>query len=115
MIYVAVFLLFSFLFQTVELLVVNNKTVVCLGGPGTYTDVDLYNEAGFWNRTHHPTEPQQIHISWISDGKAFIVQFSTMAPIQQSRLLYWALNKDYDQEIVYSSEVSKVRSCKKQR
>jgi hypothetical protein len=103
-----VFLLFfTVFFHVVDLLVINNKTVVCLGGPGTYTDVDLYNEAGFWNRTHHPTEPQQIHISWVSDGKAFTVQFSTMEPIHKSRLLYWTLNnKKEEPETVHESVVN---------
>ena len=82
-------------------IVVNNKTVVCYGGPGTLPSVDLYNKDGDWNRTYHPAEPQQIHTSWLSDGKAFRVQFSTMMPIEKSRLYYW-FDSD-EQDFVYES------------
>lgn len=92
--------------QIVELLVVGNKTVVCSGGPGTYTDVDRYNKIGSWNQTFHPADPQQIHVSWISDGKAFTVQFSTMESIQKTRLFYWS-NDGEEDEMVQESEVIK--------
>jgi hypothetical protein len=82
-------------------IVVNNKTVVCYGGPGTLPSVDLYNKDGDWNRTYHPAEPQQIHTSWLSDGKAFRVQFSTMTPVDESKLHYW-FNSD-EQSFVYES------------
>lgn len=86
-------------FQIVELLVLGNKTVVCYGGPGTYTGVDRYNQIGSWNQTYHPADPQQIHVSWISDGKAFTVQFSTMEPIKRSTLVYWSDDEDENETI----------------
>lgn len=82
-------LLVSVLITTATALVVNNKTVVCYGGPGTLPTTDLYNQDGDWNRTYYPAEPQQIHTSWVSNGKALRVQFSTMASIESSRLHYW--------------------------
>lgn len=86
-------------FQLAELLVVGNKTVVCYGGPGTYTDVDRYNQFGSWNQTYHPASPQQIHVSWISDGKAFTVQFSTKDSIKKSTLVYWSDDEDENETI----------------
>lgn len=79
-------------------LVVNNKTVVSYGGPGTYVVTDRYNDIGDWNRTYHPQEPQQIHATWISDGMAFTVQFSTMHPVKKSLLWYWPKEKREEQE-----------------
>ncbi|KAI8636788.1 Metallo-dependent phosphatase-like protein [Parasitella parasitica] len=77
-------------------LVVNNKTVVSYGGPKTNVLADQYNSDGDWNRTYHPAEPQQIHTSWISEGKAIRIQFSTMASVKESRLQYWSDSGNQD-------------------
>lgn len=94
-------LLVSIAIMATKALVVNNKTVVCYGGPGTLPSVDLYNKYGDWNRTYYPAEPQQIHTSWVSNGKAIRVQFSTMSSIERSRLHYWYDSDDDD--FVYES------------
>lgn len=101
---ITVYFVLIFLIYHVNSLVVNNKTVVCYGGPQTYTSVDRYNEAGTWNRTYHEAHPQQLHISWVSDGKAFTVQFSTIKPVQRSHLMYWSYD-GIEQEQVNESEV----------
>ncbi|KAL9551708.1 hypothetical protein PS6_004876 [Mucor atramentarius] len=94
-------LLVSIAITATKALVVNDKTVVCYGGPGTLPSADLYNKHGDWNRTYYPAEPQQIHTSWVSNGKAIRVQFSTMSPIERSRLHYWYDSDDDDS--VYES------------
>lgn len=68
----------------------NNKSVVCLGGPGTHADLDIYNSGGNWNRTYHPGEPQQIHATWVANGVALKVQFSTMVSLRKSIMQYWS-------------------------
>ncbi|OAC98418.1 hypothetical protein MUCCIDRAFT_75579 [Mucor lusitanicus CBS 277.49] len=65
---------------------------------------DLYNQDGDWNRTYYPAEPQQIHTSWVSNGKAIRVQFSTMSTIESSRLQYWYESDDNkEDDVVYES------------
>lgn len=87
---------------------VSNKSVVSTGGPGTMVVIDMYNKDGNWKRSYHPTEPQQIHISWISEGKAFRVQFSTMKSIKQCQLHYWSLSTD-EKVVINQSQVIKIR------
>lgn len=97
-------LLVFILMTTAKALFVNNKTVVCYGGPGTMPSTDLYNQDGDWNRTYYPAEPQQIHTSWVSNGKAIRVQFSTMSTIESSRLQYWYESDDNkEDDVVYES------------
>lgn len=106
MIPIYLFLLIIISNYQLNALEVNNKTVVSYGGPNTYTDADRYNEGGTWNQTYHPAYPQQVHISWTSDGIAFTVQFTTMKPIQNSRLLYWS-HDGLEEELVNESQVHK--------
>ncbi|KAK4514725.1 Phosphate metabolism transcription protein [Mucor velutinosus] len=94
-------LITSILTATAKALVINNKTVICYGGPGTLPSTDLYNKHGDWNRTYHPAEPQQIHTSWVSNGKAIRVQFSTISSVENSRLHYW-YDSDND-DVVYEN------------
>lgn len=92
----------------IHCLVVNNKTVVSYGGPKTYVVTDRYNEVGDWNRTYYSQEPQQIHATWISDGMAFTVQFSTMRPVIKALLWYWPKEKKEEgEEFIQDSLVRK--------
>jgi hypothetical protein len=103
-------ILFVFLLCSLTLvnsLVVNDKTVVSYGGPKTFPVLDKYNQASDWNRTYHPEEPQQIHVSWTSDGLTFTVQFSTMQSVKKSLLWYWSKDeKNEEQELIQNSLVS---------
>ncbi|KAI9275224.1 Metallo-dependent phosphatase-like protein [Helicostylum pulchrum] len=101
---ITAYFLLIFLIYHVNSLVVNNKTVVCYGGPQTYTGIDRYNEAGSWNQTYHEAHPQQLHISWVSDGKAFTVQFSTIKPVQRSHLMYWSYDGMEHEQVNESEE-----------
>ncbi|KAI8087527.1 Metallo-dependent phosphatase-like protein [Thamnidium elegans] len=101
---ITIYFLLIFLIYQVNSLVVNNKTVVSYGGPKSYTSADRYNEAGSWNQTYHEAHPQQLHISWVSDGKAFTVQFSTFKPVQRSHLIYWSYDGMEHEQINESEE-----------
>jgi hypothetical protein len=99
-------LLYSILyFVTEDSLVVNNKTVVSYGGPKTMHIPDNYNQANNWNRTYDPEEPQQIHVSWTSDGLTFTVQFSTTQTVKKSLLWYWPKEEKSEEEFIQESKV----------
>lgn len=60
------------------------------GGPGEPTVLDQYNtEISRWRHDYGPTEPQQIHLTMVSDGLAYRVQFSTRAPLHAAVFQYW--------------------------
>lgn len=89
-------------------MVINNKTVVSTGGPGLSHVMDKYNQEGNWNREYQPTEPQQIHTTWVSDGKQFKVQFSTLSNIKSASLIYWLSDEDQDMDsiVIRNAKVS---------
>ncbi|KAI9495565.1 Metallo-dependent phosphatase-like protein [Zychaea mexicana] len=49
--------------------------------------------AGNWNRTYEHVEPQQVHLTWLSEGSAIRVQFVTTDKIDQAQLVYWPVHK----------------------
>ncbi|KAI9320919.1 Metallo-dependent phosphatase-like protein [Dichotomocladium elegans] len=44
---------------------------------------------GNWNHSRHPIQPQQIHLSWLSDGAAARIQFITVDKADHVQLMYW--------------------------
>jgi hypothetical protein len=98
-------ILLVFVLKDAMALIVNNRSVDSYGDPGTMSEIDIYNKDKDWNRSYHPSEPQQIHVSWISEGKAFRVQFSTMERVQKCQLSYWSSSTD--KKIIDQSEVRK--------
>ncbi|KAI8148583.1 Metallo-dependent phosphatase-like protein [Fennellomyces sp. T-0311] len=63
------------------------------GGPGKLAFVDVFNMGGTWNRTYGRTEPQQIHMTWLSEGGSFRVQFVTTDRVDTFKLMYWPIHK----------------------
>ncbi|ORY96948.1 Metallo-dependent phosphatase-like protein [Syncephalastrum racemosum] len=60
------------------------------GGAGQPAVLDDYNtEFSRWLHDYEPIEPQQIHLSMVSDGLAYRVQFSTLAPLHTAVFQYW--------------------------
>ena len=49
--------------------------------------------AGNWNRSYATIEPQQIHMTWLSEGEYFRVQFVTTDKVKETQLQYWPLHK----------------------
>ncbi|CDH48613.1 iron zinc purple acid phosphatase-like [Lichtheimia corymbifera JMRC:FSU:9682] len=60
------------------------------GGPGLASIPDKYNK-GWWNKTYSPIAPQQVHLSWLSDGTAARLQFATTEKVDRVQLIYWPL------------------------
>ena len=71
------------------------------GSPGTRAVPDQYNTNGIWNRTYGPSEPQQIHMTWISDGEGCRIQFATHEEIDDAVLRYWP-DDNSDKDLTYT-------------
>lgn len=71
-----------------------------LGGPGTRVAQDRFNVAGVWNRTYGETEPQQIHLAWVSDGVACRVQFATRGNTDGAMFRYWRAGFEEQAQII---------------
>ena len=71
------------------------------GSPGTRAVPDQYNANGIWNRTYGPIEPQQIHMTWISDGEGCRIQFATHEEIDDAVLRYWP-DDNSDKDLTYT-------------
>ncbi|KAF7722828.1 hypothetical protein EC973_002673 [Apophysomyces ossiformis] len=78
---------------------------VTTGGPSQPALLDLYNSQDDWNRTRVAEEPQQVLLSWGSDGKTFRVQFTTMISVNSVLLKYW--RKDVNQAAILVTESKK--------
>ncbi|KAG2217715.1 hypothetical protein INT45_009078, partial [Circinella minor] len=63
------------------------------GGPGRLAFLDVFNMGGNWNRSYATIEPQQIHMTWLSEGDYFRVQFVTTDKVKETQLQYWPLHK----------------------
>ncbi|KAI8990155.1 Metallo-dependent phosphatase-like protein [Pilobolus umbonatus] len=80
---------------------INKKSAPSYG----YTvNLNDYYSSDEWNRTYNPFEPQQVHTSWMSEGKSFRVEFSTMGKIQSCQVHYWLKNNPQEEVFVDQSE-----------
>lgn len=78
------------------------------GAPGTRAVQDQFNANGIWNRTYGPSEPQQLHMAWMPDGKNCRIQFATFAPLDNALLQYWLEgDRDFSTMMVSRVEVQK--------
>ena len=76
------------------------------GAPGTRAVQDQFNVNGIWNRTYGPSEPQQLHMAWMPDGKNCRIQFATFVPLDNAMLQYWLEgDKDFSTMMVSRVEV----------
>ncbi|ORY94443.1 Metallo-dependent phosphatase-like protein, partial [Syncephalastrum racemosum] len=71
-----------------------------LGGPGTRVAQDKFNIAGVWNRTYGETEPQQIHLAWVSNGVACRVQFATRENTDGAIFRYWRAGFEEQAQVI---------------
>lgn len=78
------------------------------GGPGIASIPDEYNK-GWWNKTYHPIAPQQVHLSWLSDGTAARLQFATTDKVDRVQLIYWPLY--HNNETTLLEEPEQVGHC----
>lgn len=90
------------------ILITLGASVPLPGAPGTRAVQDQFNANGIWNRTYGPSEPQQLHMAWMPDGKNCRIQFATFAPLDNALLQYWLEgDRDFSTMMVSRVEVQK--------